>query len=940
MRLLRTRVISFILVLSLCISMWSPVGATVVVAEGNATTDSSGTDTGNTDSGDSTDTGNTGDSGTTGDSSDTESSENITGYSIMLEDEKGNVITSIASGSELNLKDSLKVRKTEGDEIVDVEGGTFEYSSSDENVATVSTKDGEDYLVAKQLATEQSVNLSVTWTMIEENNSSGTESETTTIDGEAGGTDSAEPEPNVITVTQVFSIVVRAAQITGVQISGKEKTSKTMIVNETYNLAADVSVVPSVVAKELIYTSSDATVVSIDENGSVKALKATSVDKPITITVTSKQNENVKATMDIEVIDIPVSMTLNKSAHSMKATDTFQIEATIVYASGKEEKITDTSKLKFNIIDEQVAKVDEKGLVTGLEQSSYPVTTLVQVSYQFPYTYDGENRVGLVSNTCQITVTKIPVEQVIIENEIDSITLKINDEYTLKSHVLPTNATNQTVSYKSSDKDVAKVSSSGVITATGIGEATITAYTKDDSSVKDTFKVKVFQTTFDVKELGVDGTDKSNDATELNKILWYATKIDEPITVVIPDGTYYIGKTLKVYTQTNLVLSDNAVIKRMQSAGDKHMLINRTDEDTNGYDQCSDIVITGGVWDGNATGENSANCMYFGHAKNITITDTIIKNNSGAHLIELAGVKNVLVENVELYGYTMCKEKGYTAAQADKEAIQIDYCSSVSAPAMKPYDGTACDTVTIRNCNIHDYMAGVGTHTEGGKASTNVRIENNTFTNITNACVNLRKFENVNILNNTAKNCTTFVYASNSQGIIKDNKANIGTSYKPKTSSGLRAKNGITISNGSSFTIEKNTFEKAKSNGICIWNGSTATIKNNKLKNNKLYGIRTQGSTITLKKNSFSKNKKGVYDTYKDAKIKSSDDIRAYYIDIKKSYKYKGKAVKPKIKIKNLNKKYYKVSYKNTNKPGTATVIIKGKGKVKQTLKIKYKIKK
>ena len=235
-------------------------------------------------------------------------------------------------------------------------------------------------------------------------------------------------------------------------------------------------------------------------------------------------------------------------------------------------------------------------------------------------------------------------------------------------------------------------------------------------------------------------------------------------------------------------------------------------------------------------------------------------------------------------------------------------------------------------------MAGIGTHTEGSKASTNIRIENNTFTNITNACVNLRKFQNVNIVNNTAKNCTTFVYASNSQGTIKNNKATNGTSYKPKTSNGLRAMNGITISNGSSFTIEKNTFEKAKSNGICVWNGSTATIQNNKIKNNKLYGIRTQGSTITLKKNSFSKNKKGVYDTYKDAKVKSSDDIRAYYINIKKSYKYKGKAVKPKIKIKNLKKKYYKVSYKNNKKPGTATVIIKGKGKVKQTLKIKYKI--
>ena len=83
---------------------------------------------------------------------------------------------------------------------------------------------------------------------------------------------------------------------------------------------------------------------------------------------------------------------------------------------------------------------------------------------------------------------------------------------------------------------------------------------------------------------------------------------------------------------------------------------------------------------------------------------------------------------------------------------------------------------------------------------------------------------------------------------------------------------------------------------------------------------------------------KGLYDTYKDAKIVSSDDIRAYYVNVKKSYKYKGKPVKPKIKLKNLKKKYYKVTYKNNKRPGTATVIIKGKGKVKRTLKIKYKI--
>ncbi len=925
MRLLRTRVISFILVLCLCISMWSPVGATVVVAEGNATTDSSGTDTGNTDSGDSTDTGNTGDSGTTGDSSgtgdsgttgdssETEASEE---YAIVLLDENDKEVTSLGSlnaNATLGVFPKVKIisKTSEDSEITDnvesvyLANATFTYESSDEKVATVSMENDKLCITAKEVSTEQSANITVSW---------------------------VSEEDEKVTATATYEVVVKAVEVSEVTLS---RTTKEIVLNKTYDLSSDVQVLPETALQDVVYSSGNESIATVDEAGVVTAKGLGST----TITVESKADSTKKATIVIKIIDAPVSLELNKTAHSMKATDTFQLEAVLVYESGT-KKVVDPSLLTYWSGDETVVTIDKNGVVTGLIQETYPVVAVVQASYDVEYTVDGVVEKDIISASCQITITKIPVEGVVIENEVESVTLKINEQYTLKSHVLPTNATNQTVSYKSSDKDVAKVSSSGVITATGIGEATITAYSKEDSSVKDTFIVNVFQTTFNVAELGVDGTDKSNDATELNKILWYATKIDEPITVVIPDGTYYIGKTLKVYTQTNLVLSDNAVIKRMQSAGDKHMLINRTDEDTNGYDQCSDIVITGGTWDGNATGENSANCMYFGHAKNVTITDTTIKNNSGAHLIELAGVKNVLVENVELYGYTMCKEKGYTAAQADKEAIQIDYCSSVSAPAMKPYDGTACDTVTIRNCNIHDYMAGVGTHTEGGKASTNVRVENNTFTNITNACVNLRNFENVNILNNTAKNCTTFVYASNSQGTIKNNKANIGTSYKPKTSSGLRAKNGITISNGSSFTIEKNTFEKAKSNGICIWNGSTAIIKNNKLKNNKLYGIRTQGSTITLKKNSFSKNKKGVYDTYKDAKIKSSDDIRAYYIDIKKSYKYKGKAVKPKIKIKNLNKKYYKVSYKNNKKPGTATVIIKGKGKVKQTLKIKYKIKK
>lgn len=890
MKILNARWMSFILILSLCISLWSPVGVGVVSAEEGSSTDNG-------------------------------EAEAVVRYEVVLLDEKGQELTSLGSldaGDTMQLSPRVKVISEEAPSTVVtqsdesdlpenttptyLENATFTYASSDDKVVTVSEA---GLVTAQELSTQQSAEVSISW---------------------------VSEEDSTVTATATYGIVVNAVPVSGVEVS---RARKTIIVNQTYDISSEVRVLPEAAEQGVTYSTNDATVATVNENGVITAVK----EGKTTITVASVSNPDKKAVMEVEVIDIPVALELNKTAHSMKATEMFQLEAVVVYASGA-KKLIDATLLTYLSEDETVAKVNGNGLITGMIQTNYPKTTSVKVTYSFEYMVDGVFEQNSVVASCQVTVTKIPVEQIVIENEADTVTLKINEKYTLVSHVLPTNATNQTVSYKSSNKNVAKVSGDGVITATGIGEAVITAYSKEDSSVKDTFLVKVYQTVFNIVELGVDGTDTTNDATKINKILKYATKIDEPITVVVPKGTYYINSVLTIYDKTNLVLADKAVIKRFQNAGDSTMLVSSRDGETGGYGQCKDIVITGGTWDGNATGKGktNGNIMYFGHAQNITINNTTVKNASGVHLIEFAGVKNALVENVELYGYTMCPVSN--ATEADKEAIQIDYCSATSAPAMKPHDGTACDTITIRNCKIHDYMAGVGTHTEGSKASTNIRIENNTFTNITNACINLRKMRNVIISNNTAKNCTTFVYASNSDGQICNNKVANGTSFKPKTSSGLRAKNGITVSNGSTFTIEKNTFEKAKSNGICVWNGSTATIRNNKIKNNKLYGIRTQGSTITLKKNSFSKNKSGVYDTYKDATIQSSDDIRAYFINIKASYKYKGKAVKPKIKLKNLDKKYYRVTYKNNKKPGTATVIIKGRGKVKQTLKIKYKIKK
>ncbi len=710
-----------------------------------------------------------------------------------------------------------------------------------------------------------------------------------------------------------------------------EKDEKTLIINETFLINPSIS--PEGLEVSFVYESSNEDVAKVDETGLVTAIG----EGETTILVSVKGDSSITATFTVHVLDIPVQLTFDKSAHAMKATDFVYLQSEMTYASGKKE-LLDASKVTFVSLHPSVAFVDQNAKVTALEQAVYPQTATIEGAYTFSYEVDGEQIEKTLTSQCQITVTPIPVEEIRLLNKENSVTLKINETYVLNVQVLPMNATTKEIVYTTSDKDVATVDATGVITAKGIGEAIITVAAKENPMVSATFQVKVYQTRFNIEQLGANGTDTKSDACVINKVLEYAQLIDEPIVVVVPSGTYYIDKILTIYSDTNLCLEDGAIIKRKTSAGGKVMLRSKITSSIGGYEQCKNITITGGTWDGNANGSKDANCIYIGHAQNVIINNTTVKNGSGAHLIELAGVKNAIIENVELYGYKKCKEKGYTAIQADKEAIQLDYCSSNTTPVMKPHDLTPCENITIRSCKIYDYMSGIGSHGSLPDVQLkNIRIENNSFENITNACISLMNYKNVTVANNKASGFTTFLYASESDGVVKNNTIKNKTFNKLTTSS-LKAANGITVSNGSDFTLQKNVIEKATSNGITVWNGSKAVIKSNKIRKNQLYGIRTQGSNITLKSNKFSGNKSGVYDTYKDAKIVSSDDIRAYYVNVKKSYKYKGKPVKPKIKLKNLKKKYYKVTYKNNKRPGTATVIIKGKGKVKQTLKIKYKI--
>ena len=89
-----------------------------------------------------------------------------------------------------------------------------------------------------------------------------------------------------------------------------------------------------------------------------------------------------------------------------------------------------------------------------------------------------------------------PVESVSIESA--DLELRVDETYQLSCEVLPADADDKDVTWKSSNTSVATVSSSGKITARGAGVCTITA-TADGKS--DSISVTVIQMSFEEKQI-------------------------------------------------------------------------------------------------------------------------------------------------------------------------------------------------------------------------------------------------------------------------------------------------------------------------------------------------------------------------------------------------------------------------------------------------------
>ncbi|MDE5791101.1 MAG: Ig-like domain-containing protein [Muribaculaceae bacterium] len=219
---------------------------------------------------------------------------------------------------------------------------------------------------------------------------------------------------------------------------------------DTFTISADVNP-DNATNKTLLWSSTDETVAIVNGHGMVTAL---SVGECI-ITATATDGSDVSASCKVVVKPrLAESIDLDYSEWNGMPGDTFTISATVNPYNTTDKTVIWTSS------NPEVANVDDEGVVTAIGIGSTTITATT---------------VNGLSASCEVTV--LPVIAQFIELNIESADLEKGETLLLIATITPYDTTDKTVTWTSSNPEVATVDENGLVTALGVGSSTITATT-------------------------------------------------------------------------------------------------------------------------------------------------------------------------------------------------------------------------------------------------------------------------------------------------------------------------------------------------------------------------------------------------------------------------------------------------------------------------------
>ena len=233
-----------------------------------------------------------------------------------------------------------------------------------------------------------------------------------------------------------------------------DKTSGTLLIGDTVKLTPDIIGVNTDKIK-LTWSSSDTNIASVSEG----LVIAKTVGKAVITVSCGKQSAEYNLTVSDGSIKI-TDFKLDQSEISLNINDTLKLNAIITPEDATNKNV------KWSSGNPKVAEVSADGTVKAVSAGS---TKISAVSEENPE-YKAE---------CKVTVSvqKIAVTGITLDVN-GSFNLGVGDNVSLTAAVMPSNATNKTIEWTSSNPKAATVVN-GVVTGVANGTSTITAITAD-----------------------------------------------------------------------------------------------------------------------------------------------------------------------------------------------------------------------------------------------------------------------------------------------------------------------------------------------------------------------------------------------------------------------------------------------------------------------------
>lgn len=310
--------------------------------------------------------------------------------------------------------------------------------------------------------------------------------------------------PDAVTVEKGEAVVLPVAFGTD---DAPAVTPETAATGES--AATDEKVAKAAEKLTIEWTSSDESVATVDETGTVTAVAAGEAN-----VTASVKDADIAASTHIKVVVTPTGVVAPESIDLVtNGENTKDLDAKLVPADA-----TDV-KLAYESSDESVATVDETGKVTAVANGECTITTYVtaktedaeasELSAVAVEAADSEETddsvatmpedLAAMDSAFGVVPENLKAEtKVTVTTNVESVTLDktegvltVGNTVTVTATVTPDTATNTSVTWTSSDEAIATVDSEGKITAVAPGTATITAVSDSNPDASAAYAVTV-----------------------------------------------------------------------------------------------------------------------------------------------------------------------------------------------------------------------------------------------------------------------------------------------------------------------------------------------------------------------------------------------------------------------------------------------------------------